>query len=251
MTKLARRTIISIVRLLRTLCATFVLLSIARFDGIMAKSNFDQNSPVGQIVEYLQRSGSATIKELESVLGVTTNAVRLHLNSLLGEGYIERRRVSEGVGRPHYAYFATAKVNELFACHCDDLALTLLQEVFALEGAEKTGHLLGRVSERLATRYEQTVRSTVLQERVEELATALNGRGVLADASVVEENGDDVVLKTYNCPFHELATEHREVCAMDQSMMEKVLGAEVSLESNMMDGHGCCSFVVTSRSEKE
>ena len=42
--------------------------------------------------------------------------------------------VHSGVGRPHHAYFTTSKVQELFACQCDDLALTLLQEVFHLEG---------------------------------------------------------------------------------------------------------------------
>lgn len=89
-----------------------------------------RESPLWQVIEYLQRNGSATIKELEDLLGVTTTAVRQHLTTLQVEGYIERRVVHSGVGRPHHAYFTTPKVQELFACQCDDLALTLLQEVF-------------------------------------------------------------------------------------------------------------------------
>ena len=58
----------------------------------------DKESPTSQILEHLQRKGSATIKDFEQLLGVTTTAVRQHLNTLQAEGYIERRRVSVGVG---------------------------------------------------------------------------------------------------------------------------------------------------------
>jgi DeoR family suf operon transcriptional repressor len=201
-----------------------------------------RESPLWQIIEYLQRNGSATIKELEDLLGVTTTAVRQHLTTLLVEGYIERRVVHAGVGRPHHAYFTTAKVQELFACQCDDLALTLLQEVFHLEGQERALLLLDRVGTRLAHKYASGVRSSLLQERVHELAGSLNGNGVLAEAR--SQDDDTILLRTYNCPFHELAHEHREICEMDTNMMRKVLGSDVSLSACMLDGHAGCTFVV-------
>ena len=204
-------------------------------------------TPTRQILEYLQRHGSATIKQLEQHLSVTTNAVRQHLNTLAGEGYIKHQRVSTGVGRPHHAYSLTERAHDLFACHCDDLALTLLEEVFAMEGVEVTQRLLGRVGDRLASKYAPSVQSTVLRERVDELAVVLNGRGVLADveAEPADKLGDEeIVLKTYNCPFHELAQEHREICTMDKQMLEKVMGTGIELQTNIMDGHTCCSFVV-------
>jgi predicted ArsR family transcriptional regulator len=82
----------------------------------------------------------------------------------------------------------------------------------------------------------------MLQERVSELAGTLNGNGVLADAQAQDDN--TIVLRTYNCPFHELAHEHREICDMDTNMMRKVLGSDVSLSSCMLDGHAGCTFVV-------
>ncbi|MFN8490806.1 MAG: MarR family transcriptional regulator [Caldilineaceae bacterium] len=209
-------------------------------------ANQKQESPTWQILEYMQRNGSATIKELEELLNVTTTAVRQHLNTLQAEGYIERRRVLDaGVGRPHHAYFLTEKVREVFACNCDDLALTLLEEVFALEGKERTAMLLARVGGKLANRYAQSVRSTALQARVQELAGALYDKGVLTD--VMASDSNTIILKTYNCPYHELAQEHREICDMDEDMMRKVLGSEVNLSSCMMDGHAGCSFVVTTK----
>lgn len=205
----------------------------------------DRTGPAWQIVEFLKRRESATIKELEDLLGVTTTAVRQHLQALQADGYIERRQVHAKVGRPHHVYSVTPKAHELFACHCDDLALTLLEEVFALEGAARAQQLLDRVGDRLAQRYARTVRGDVLAERVQELAQTLHGRGVLTD--VTAQDDDTLILRAYNCPYHELAQEHRAVCEMDEAVLRKVLGSEVSLEACMMDGHHGCSFVIRKR----
>ena len=105
----------------------------------------DHDSPAWQILEYLQRNPSATIKDFELLLGVTTTAVRQHLNALQASGYLDRREERSGVGRPHYIYVATDAARELFACRCDDLALTMLQEMYGMVGAEKMGTLLKRV----------------------------------------------------------------------------------------------------------
>ena len=210
----------------------------------MALSRYVNNreNPTWIILEHLQKSGSASIKDLETVLGVTTTAVRQHLNTLQAEGYIERRRVPGGVGRPHFAYELSDKSQELFGCHCDDLALTLLEEVFLLEGSDRAAMLLGRVGNRLAQKYSSSVRSTVLRDRVDELAGAFYDRGIIADVSTQSDN--TIVLHTYNCPYHELAQDHREICEMDQKMIRQVLGSDVNLSECMMDGHGSCSFVV-------
>lgn len=202
----------------------------------------NKDAPVWQIVEHLQRQGASTVKELELVLGITTTAVRQHLNTLQADGYVERRRVNTGVGRPHHAYFITARARDLFTCHCDDLALTLLEEVFTLEGIEKTKMLLERVSDKLAQRYRKSIHSTALRERVYDLATALNERGVLADVETADN--DVILLQTYNCPYHDLAQEHNEICEMDKAMVRKVLGSNVDLNSRIVEGGRCCSFAV-------
>ena len=209
----------------------------------------DQNSPAWQILEYLQRNPSATIKDFEVLLGVTTTAVRQHLNALQASGYLDRREERSGVGRPHYIYVATDAARELFACRCDVLALTMLQEMYEVVGAEQMGTLLLRVGVRLADQYTESVKATGLQHRVEEMADALGRQGVLTDVSAGESN--TIALKMYNCPYHDLAIEHREICEMDQLMLQQVLGAEVSLDDCIMDGHASCSFEIKQSSLAE
>jgi predicted ArsR family transcriptional regulator len=203
----------------------------------------DKSSPTWQIIEYLQRHHSATIKDLEQLLGVTTTAVRQHLRTLQMEGYIDRTTVHSGVGRPHHAYVMTEAARGLFDCHCDDLALTMLEEMFEMVGPDHISVLLGRVSNRLADRYAGSVTAQALNRRVEQMAGVLNRQGVLTD--VLAQDDNTIILKTYNCPYHELAQEHRQICDMDQDMLQKVLGSDVSLSACILDGDAGCSFVVT------
>jgi predicted ArsR family transcriptional regulator len=205
----------------------------------------NKSSPAWQIVEYLQRNGAATIKDLEEMLGITTTAVRQHLSTLQAGGYVARRTVHAGVGRPHHTYSVTENVRELFACHCDDLALTLLEEMFQMEGPQKVAALLERVGGRLANRYAGAVKSSVLRKRVEEMASVLDRQGVLTDVDARDD--ETVTLRTYNCPYHELAQEHREICTMDQEMMQQVLGSDVILSACIMDGDSGCTFVVSTK----
>jgi DeoR family suf operon transcriptional repressor len=202
----------------------------------------DKQTPAWKILEYLQRNGSASIKTLEEHLGVTTTAVRQQLQALQASGYVERQSVHAGVGRPHHEYSMKPKAQELFSCHSDELALSLLEEVMELAGRETTERLLGRVGSRLAAQYLQSVEAGELSERVGQLVDALAARGVLADMSIDDE--DIIVLQTYNCPYHELAQEHRDICNMDEKFMREVLGSEVSLSECMFDGHHRCTFVV-------
>ena len=55
---------------------------------VMLSGRLSTSGPVNQIIEHLQRHGQATIKELEAVLGVSTNAVREHLLHMQNEGLL-------------------------------------------------------------------------------------------------------------------------------------------------------------------
>ena len=58
---------------------------------------------------------------------------------------------------------------------------------------------------------------------------------MLTEVSV--ETDDVIVLHAYNCPYHELAQEHRDICEMDEKLMRKVLGSDVNLDGL---SHGRC-----------
>lgn len=203
-----------------------------------------QDTPAGNVIEILQRHGPLRIKDIEEHLGVTKTAVRQQLTSLMADGLVSTHMVREGVGRPHYVYSLTGKARELFACYCDEVVLSLYEELIAEVGPSRVTHMLDRVSQRLARRYDGQFPGSALADRVRGLAQSLDARGILTDLQATDSG---YILKEYNCPYHELAQEHREICEMEQTMMSQVLSADVELTQCMMDGHHGCHFNVLPR----
>lgn len=204
------------------------------------------NSPstAGQILEYLLRNGPSSIKDLEQALAVTATAVRQQLASLTAEGLVVAVQERRGVGRPRNVYKLTERSYSLFACYCDELALSLIGEVLETEGTDKLRYLLSRVGNKLALQYGRQLRGEAVGDRVRELSALLDRRGIRAD---FEHNGDVIILHEYNCPYHDLASVHRDVCEMERDAFAQALGTEVVLGNCIQDGHHSCQFLVSNR----
>ncbi len=200
------------------------------------------DSPRGQIIKLLQRNGPMGIKELRHALGVSDTAIRQQLQYLIADGLVTATTApAKGRGRPGRVYTLTDNARHLFACECEDLALALYNELLLEQGPEVVHRLLDRVGQRLAAQYKHQVRGLALQERVRVLSRLLDDRGIMSD---ITEGQDAIILHEYNCPYHELAAAHTEICEMEQKMLAEVLGAEVELTHTIVDGHHRCSFVV-------
>lgn len=197
------------------------------------------SSAAGQILQHLQRNGEATVKELAALLGVSSTAARDHLVHLQAEGLIEARSERYGPGRPRLVYTLSEQARSRFPKQYDRLITGLLRELIALEGPDKVGQLLERVSRRLADEYSDRMAGTGMEERLGELRGLLELRGVPAE---VAEGGDGISL--FACPFYDIAQDHPEVCSMERQMIEYVVGEKLALESTIREGAHTCRFVV-------
>jgi predicted ArsR family transcriptional regulator len=198
-------------------------------------------SAAGQILQYLQRNGEATVKDLAALLGVSSTAVRDHLVHLQSEGLVDTRAERYGPGRPRLVYTLSEVARSRFPKQYDRLITGLLRELIALEGAEKVDHLLERVSRRLADEYADSMETTGISARLGELRGLLEQRGVPAE---VDADGDGISL--FACPFYDIAQDHPEVCSMERQMIEYVLGEKLALESTIREGAHTCRFIVRS-----
>src|SRR4051812_46581176 len=170
------------------------------------------DSPRAEALRTIQRLGSASIKDLEASLGVTTTAVREQIAHLLGEGFLQATRVRGDVGRPYYVYSLTTKAQELFPKDYAALAQLLLEETLAMHGPEGLRQLLNRVSRRMADKLSDQTQGKELSQKLLGLVAALGETGMEVSMQPVENRDGDFVLRTPTCPYFDVAKNHREIC---------------------------------------
>ena len=112
-------------------------------------------------------------------LGVTATAVRNRLSRLVGAGLVERHAEHGGRGRPRHVYRASLEAHRRLGQNYADLAVVLWDELMRnVEDRKLRRVLFGRITDRLAELYRAEVRGIGWQERLEQLGTALHGRGI-------------------------------------------------------------------------
>jgi DeoR family suf operon transcriptional repressor len=207
-------------------------------DGTM----YLQHGPASEILRLLQRHGPLSVKQLRAKLGVRSlNAVREQLANLTAAGLVTTTAVRHGTGRPAHMYALSHKAQALFPKGYDLLLKLLLDELFDREGSEQVQEILAGVSARLVEHYGGRAEGQGLAQRLAMLAQAYDEHST--PIAVVERDSATELYK-YSCPYFEVAQENAAVCAIEQHMMEQVLGQKVHLLKRMIEGHAGCQFVI-------
>lgn len=192
-----------------------------------------------QILEYLQRHGRATVKELGKLLGLTSTGIRQHLTVLERDGLVDAREERGRVGRPTLVYSLTDKADAIFPKTYDALATILLEEVRATDGNERLHELLRKVAERMAEPYVELVQARPLPERVRETARILEEQGCLVD--VRQDNGE-YFIDEFTCPFPKVAQRDPAVCALHVDFVRALTAADTRLTQSLLRGERACTY---------
>ncbi|MCH8813844.1 MAG: winged helix-turn-helix transcriptional regulator [Chloroflexi bacterium] len=213
----------------------------------MAGTGIQMQSTRQQILEYLQRHGRGTVKELGELLGLTSTGIRQHLTVLERDGLIDAHEERGRVGRPTLVYSLTDKADSLFPKAYDVLANLLIEEIRSSEGNEKLYEILQNVAGRLAEPFIDRVEGRPLRERVEETALILEGQGCLVDHN--EKNGE-FFIDEYTCPFPKTAEKDRAVCALHVEFVQILSGGETKLTRSLLRGERACTYRIRERPGK-
>jgi len=194
------------------------------------------------ILEYLQRQGRATVKELGNLLGLTSTGIRQHLTVLERDGLVDAREERGRVGRPTLVYSLTEKADALFPKTYDALAAVLLEEIRCSQGNERLHDLLHKVAERMAAPYVERIEGRPLPERVRETARIMEEQGCLVD---VREAGDgEYYIDEFTCPFPRVAQQDRSVCALHVDFVRVLTGGDTRLTQSLLRGERACCYRV-------
>jgi len=194
-----------------------------------------------RILEYLQRHGRATVKELASLLDLTSTGIRQHLTVLERDRLVDAREERGRVGRPTLVYSLTEKADALFPKTYDTLASVLLEEIRSSQGNERLHELLHQVAQRMASPYTERIEGKPLAERVRETAAIMEEQGCLVDCRRAD---GEYYIDEFTCPFPKVAQQDHAICVLHVDFIRILTGADTRLTESLLRGQRACSHRV-------
>jgi predicted ArsR family transcriptional regulator len=194
----------------------------------------------GRVVALLRRSAQ-TVSDLAEKLGLTSNAVRLHLSALERDGLVEAHGTRrEWTGKPATVYRTTTDAESLFPKPYHVVLSELLSELERAQPAEDVRRTMRAIGKRLAAGRQSD--APELRSRAEHAAAVLSELGGVAE--VVEEDGGQLRLQGYGCPLGEVTARHPVACELAEALVSELVGAR-AIECCDRGERPRCAFQIT------
>src|SRR6266567_4408094 len=172
----------------------------------------------------IRHTGPLGRDEAASAAGIGRALAVYHLDKLVESGLLTASyqrpagRTGPGAGRPAKVY---ARSDREFAVTVPpreyELAAQLLVQAVEADPSDRSRAALAEAARRLGTELGSTFRSSPGEKD----ADGRDVKGVLTQQGYEPCGGADGVIRLRNCPFHQLAEQHRElVCGMNLALVE-------------------------------
>lgn len=190
-----------------------------------------------RILDLLRRSRQ-TVTSLAEALGLTDNAVRMHIAALHRDGIVEQVGSQRDTGgKPARIYGLTRAGEELFPKAYALVLGKLVEEIVQTQGRERAVELLRAVGAQAAV----TARKTGSRKQRLDAAAGIF-RDLGADVAV-GQTSDGWRLQGYGCPLSAVTSSHAEVCELARALVEEVVGEPVK-ECCQRGDHPRCAFEI-------
>lgn len=194
-----------------------------------------------EILIKLKHAEPLTAKQLAEQLGVSTNAVRHHLKELEADALVAYGREQRGLGAPTFAYRLSPQGEALFPKRYEQTLTDLLQRVSDKQGRDAAVGMFVEHYDDLTRRLNVELEGVAPERRLEAVARVMNDAGYMA-----EWNGTAGTfrLSEHNCAIRAVAERFPEVCAAEESFLQKVLAATVERRTHIMSGCNACEYAI-------
>ena len=206
------------------------------------------SNPRQVILETLSQRGALPIHAIARAARHSPLAMRYHLALLVNEGLVTTDTVDHRakVGRPQALYTLADRAHEHLPKQYSWLAMRLLDEINDSLGEKEKRALLRRVGKKLATLAPALRHDARIEKRLEHTVDFLGERGYLARWEKIDS---DYALHVCNCPYRQVALEHREVCEMDTALVGELLKTPLKFASCLANQDSSCCFIVKRKGE--
>ncbi len=197
-----------------------------------------------RIIDILRTHGQATVDELAKEIGLTSMAVRHHLNVLQADDLITilRTKQHHRPGRPIQVYGLTTKARKLYPQQYLQLTDLLIEEIAATIGPKGVENIFAGIAERLAAEAPTPSDEVPANERLNALVDYLRQKGFVAEWQI--ENGH-YTLCHFDCPYRQFAQNHPDVCLLDEKLIAAFVGSAPVRQLSIAHHDEMCKYVFT------
>lgn len=195
-----------------------------------------------EILHSIKSQGRVTVSELAVRLNITPVSVRHHLSSLQAEGLVKASEVRQRVGRPHLVYTLSEAGQERFPARYLRLSERLLDELKTTLPPHALEEMFAHMAEGMVAEYAARLEGKSIEEKMSLLMEVLGAEGFMAKWN---RTGETISLTEYSCPYLHIGQRHPEVCAIDQTVIQQLLNANVEKTTCVLDGADRCVFVIS------
>lgn len=200
-----------------------------------------------RVARSMLEDGASTAAEISDRLGLTSAAVRRHLDALGAAGHISsRERVSRGPrgrGRPAKEYLLTESGRDEFEQAYDDLAAEALRYLRETAGVEAVRDFARRRLRGLVDGLAAADAGS--DDTVATLARLLTEQGYATSVEASPFGGEQIC--QHHCPVAHVAAEFPELCEVETEVFRSLLGSPVQRLATIAHGDGVCTTHVSAR----
>jgi predicted ArsR family transcriptional regulator len=198
-----------------------------------------------EVARLLLEQGPATAASLAKRLGLSTAAVRRHLEALAADGQVvdrEQRPLGgrqRSRGRPARVFALTGDGRRSFPHAYDDLAAAALRFLADTDGEAAVTAFAEQRAAAIEERHGAAIRAAGdPAARLEALAAALSAEGYAASA---DELATGSQLCQHHCPVAHVAAEFPQLCEAETRALARLLGTHVQRLATLARGDEVCT----------
>lgn len=216
------------------------------------------------ILEILkEQNNGATVAELAEHLEMAPVSVRHHLDILQGDNLIcvDRLERKGNVGRPQQIYMLTEEATAYFPNNFAALAGKLVEQIKQMLPPDQVPCAFRSMAQEMAAECAGLAPDMAISDRLAQITDFLNERGYLARWEEVPAEGTpmadadsrqkgwtgEFLLHKYNCPYVGVSSDHRELCMMDQTLINELTGCACERVASLAEGSSCCTYRIDGR----
>lgn len=198
------------------------------------------------VIQLLLSDAPITAADLAARLGISSPAVRRHLDQLVAEGAVIARqapaRVQRGRGRPARSYLLTDVGRQRLPHQYDELAVQALEFLQQVAGPDSVTEFARRRAEAIVEPFrDQLAAAPDVSARADVLAGALTDAGFSAS---LEEVGVGRQLCQHHCPVGHVAARYPQLCEEEMAVFTRALGSYAQRLATIARGDPVCTTFI-------